>query len=330
MNAKIYDNKNIWITTMLVLLLTTVLSGGYVLAAEKVTTSTSESGSSKKYQTIVDRKTEGDLSAEDFRQASLLTSQMVAHINKAAEQLIDNKTNMARPELEKARTLLGIVRELLPVTTVTTVVKDSQGREVYNNVEKIQDDLVPIFRKMVAVEVISPILEIKKEQAALEGVKLVDADLLYTTVLVDLRYLERKLNRAITLLNEEPEKAFEQLLDAQTKGINIRVNKEDHPLVAAQSALRLAERQVQEKKYEGAKVNLQQANIYLETYRTIVSDTEGKEVQKLKDEIEKLSNKLENSGSAEEIRGFWHRVTGMFRRESGETQEKSGTTSNSK
>jgi hypothetical protein len=308
--------------SVLAFLLAVIAFSTCVLANEEVAKSTSDTGSSKKYETTVDRKTEGELSDEDFRQVSLLTSQTISHINKAAENLVDNQADMARPELEKAQTLLGIVRELIPVTTVTTVVKDAKGSEVYRNVEEVQDDKVPVFQKMVALEVISPILDVKKEQAALEGVQLADADLIYTTVLVDIRYLARKVDRALSLLNE-PEKALDQLIDAQTVGIKIRVDKEDHPLVAAQSALRLAERQVQEKKYKGAKINLQQANIYLETYRTLVGKTEGEQVKKLKSDIEKLSGKLERAGSAEEIRGFWHKVTGMFRREASETQQTS-------
>ena len=319
MHAKKY-NKNRQIVTMITLVFAILAFSNCVLANEEGAMSTSETGSSKIYETTVDRKTEGELSSEDFRQVSLLTSQMISHVNKAAEKLIDDQADLAGPELKKSQTLLKIIHELLPVTTVTTVVKDAKGNEVYSNVEKIQDDHVPIFQNMVAVEVISPILSVKKEQAALEGVRLADTDLIYTTVLADIRYIERKINRASALLSE-PEKALGQLIDAQKNGIKVRVDKNDHPLVAAQSALRLAERQVQEKKYKGAQINLQQANIYLETYRTLLSKAESDEVKKLKDDIDKISNKLEKAGSAEEIRGFWHRVTRMFQRESGETQE---------
>jgi len=322
MNAKIYNNTNKSIITLIVLVLTTLILSNCILADEDVTTSVSETGSSSKYETKVDRKTEGELSDEDFRQVSLLTSQTLTHLNKATEKLIDDQTQMADSELKKAQTLLGIIRELLPVTTVTTVVMDSKGNEVYSYVEKVQDDLVPIFRNMVAVEVINPILDVKKEQAALEGVRLADADLIYTTVMVDLKYLERKINRAKTLLNE-PEQALKQLTDAQTNGIKIRVDKKDNPLVAAQSALRLAERQVQEKKFTGAKVNLQQANIYLETYRTLVGKAESNEVKKLNDEIEEVSKELEKAGSDKKIRGFWHKVTNMFHREAGESKQSS-------
>ncbi|RKY12145.1 MAG: hypothetical protein DRP52_05045, partial [Planctomycetota bacterium] len=112
-------------------------------------------------------------------------------------------------------------------------------------------------------------------------------------------------------------------VDAQAKGITIRVDKEDHPLVAAQSALRLAERQAEEKKYKGAKLNLQQANIHLETYRTLIGKSESTETEKLKDEIEKLSEKLQKEGSAKEIRGFWHTVTSKFHSETNEAQKSS-------
>ncbi len=322
MNAKITFFEYRKAGLLLVLAITLFIFNQGAVAQEEPVTSNSDSGSSQKYVTNVDRKTEGELSDEDFRQVSLLTSQMISHINNAAEHFIDDQAEKARPELEKSQQLLGIIRELLPVTTVTTTVKDASGNEVYNYVEKVQDNKIPIFQKMVAVEVIAPILEVKKEQAELEGVQLSDADLFYTTVLADIKYIERKVNQAAALSNE-PEKALIQLVDAQVKGITIRVDKEDHPLVAAHSALRLAERQVEEKKYKGAKLNLQQANILLETYRTLIGKSESKEIEKLKDEIEKLSEKLQEEGSAKEIRGFWHKVTSKFHRETNEAQKSS-------
>ena len=120
MNSKIYNNSNKSIVTLIVLVLTTLTLSNCVLAKEKVTESLSETGSSKKYETKVDRKTEGELSDEDFRQVSLLTSQTLTHLNKAVEELLDNQADMASSELKNAQTLLGIIRELLPVTTVTT------------------------------------------------------------------------------------------------------------------------------------------------------------------------------------------------------------------
>lgn len=291
-----------------------------VYGAEQNVESTSESGSGKKYETFVDRKTEGELTDEDLRQASLLSSQIMTHIIEASRYLEDEKPDAAQANIGKAQTLVRIIRDLLPVTTVTTTVKNPKGEEVYRNVEKVQDDLIPIFEKMVAIEVIQPILEEKEDQAAVKGLQLADADLMYTTVLVDLDYVERKLNKAVKVLNDI-DKARSVLSECFANGVRLRVDKEDHPLASAQLALQLAERQVKEGKYAGAKRNLVQANVYLEMYRSLVGESEKEKVRDLEEDIKELSEEVEKAGASEEIRGFWHRVTRWFHREPGETQE---------
>ena len=153
-------------------------------------------GSGKLYKTTVERQTEGELTAEDLHQASLLTSQLLMHVNKATLQLADARMDTAHSELEKAESLAKVVRGLLPVTVVTTSVKDAQGKEIYRNVQRVQDDQIPISEGDIAVEVVEPIVEAKKDEAALKGVRLADADLIRTSVLVDLSFVERKLKRA--------------------------------------------------------------------------------------------------------------------------------------
>ena len=48
--------------------------------------STNAYGSGKQFKTTVERQTQGDLSAEDLNQASLLTSQFLTHVDKATQQ----------------------------------------------------------------------------------------------------------------------------------------------------------------------------------------------------------------------------------------------------
>ena len=95
--------------------------------------STNAYGSGKQFKTTVERQTQGDLSAEDLNQASLLTSQFLTHVDKATQQLADARTDAARAEIEKAQGLVKVVRGLLPATIVTTTVRDAQGREVYRD-----------------------------------------------------------------------------------------------------------------------------------------------------------------------------------------------------
>jgi hypothetical protein len=274
-------------------------------------------GSGERYQTTVERETTGNLSAQDLHQVSLLTSRVVNHLNDAVKGLLDQDPDAAQPEIEKAQGLTKIVRELLPVTTVTTVVKDAEGKEVYRDVDKVQDDRISLYRGMIAMEVVEPIIDAKEKAAAVKGLRLADANVIHTSVLADLSYIERKLNRASALL-DKPEEALVHLALAQTRGIQLVVNEADDPLVEVQHALRLAERMVEEGKHEAAQDNLRLAQIQLGTYRALLGKEAAKVVKDLEDDITALMPKTEDKGAAERIREFWERAVNWFREEPGQ------------
>jgi hypothetical protein len=290
------------------------------------TPTTITTGSGDKYKTTVEQKPGGQLSAEDFRQVSLLTSRIVLHINDAVESLNSERTEVARTALEQGLGLTAVVRELLPTTEVTTVVRDSKGTEVYRHVDQVQDDRIPLFEGLVAVKVLEAIADAKQDAAAVKGVRLADADLIHTSVLVDLNYVEEKLKQAKDALPAQPKDAIAQLALAQSNGISFSVNKQDDPLVAAQMALQLAEQMVKQQRPEAAKLNLQQAKNYLVMYRGLVGEETSDDVRKLEGEISKLQANIEGTGAAEEIRTFWDRVTSWFSREHRETRTSSEKT----
>jgi len=282
--------------------------------------STSVYGSGKQFQTTVERRSQGDLSAEDLHQASLLASQFLTHANQAMEELADMHTDAARTDIEKAQSLAKVVHGLLPTTVVTTTVKDAQGKEIYRDEQQVQDDQIPIFTGDVATEVVEPIIEAKQDYAALKGVKLADAKIIHTAVLVDLNYAERKLKRAVELM-AKPQEASTELALIQSDGVHFYAHQEDNPLVEAQQALRLAERMVREKKFEGAKANLVTAKLQLEAYRALVGPDAGMAVADLEKDIQGLSGELQTPGAADQIRGMWDKVTGWFKRESGQAHQ---------
>jgi len=158
----------------------------------------------------------------------------------------------------------------------------------------------------------------------LKGLKLADAELIHTAVLVDLGFVERKLRRAIELI-AKPQDAAAELAQAQTQGIRFYAHKEDSPLVDVQHALRLAERMAREKKFEGAKANLQLAKLQLETYRGLMDDTAAKPVGDLEKEIQKLAGEVQSPGAADNIRGVWDKVTSLFKREPGQAKQTTST-----
>jgi hypothetical protein len=277
-------------------------------------------GSGKQFKTIVERKSEGELSAEDFRQVSLLSSRVVMHLNEAVRSLNDSRGDNARAQLEKGLALISVVRQLLPRTEVTTTVQDAQGKEVYRYVDHVQEDRVPLHEGLIAVEVVEPISDAKRDAASIKGVRLADADLLHSSVLVDLDFMERKLKRALEFLKDKPDDAITQLLLAQSVGISFSVNKQDNPLVAAQLALQLAERMVAQNRPEAANANLEQAKYQLDLYRGLVAEGDQEEVRKLAADITKLQGNIKKAGAGVDIREFWHRLTQWFSRESGETR----------
>lgn len=276
-------------------------------------------GSGKNYQTTVERQTAGELSAQDLNQASLLTSRIVKHLNEAVQGLNDQNTDGAKSEIEKAQKLVRVVRDLLPVTTATTIVKDAAGKEVYRDVDKVQDDRIPLYSGMLAMEVVEPIVDAQANEAALKGLRLADANVIHTAVLADLGYIERKLNRAAALL-DKPADALVQLTLAQTRGIEMVVNQADSPLVQVQHALRLAERMVAEGKYEAARENLKLAQVQLGTYRAVLGKDASQVVKQLEDDITALMSKTEEKGAADKIRGFWERAVKLFRDEPGQAR----------
>lgn len=284
--------------------------------------STNTYGSGKQYRTTIERHSQGELSAEDMHQASLLTSQLLTHVNEAVQQLADARADSARVEIEKARALVKIVRGLLPTTLVTTTVKDAQGKEIYREEQRVQEDQIPIFSGAVAMEVVEPIIEAKKDEVALKGVRLADAEMIRTAVLVDLNFAERKLKRAVELI-AKPQEAAAELALIETEGVRFYEHKEDSPLVDVQHALRLAERMVQEKKYEAAKANLLTAKLQLEAYRALAGASAGQPVADLEKDIQKLSGEIQTPGAADKISTMWDKVTSWFRREPAQAHQTS-------
>ena len=305
--------------TLVAVALAVSVIGSYATESS-VNVSTNVFGSGKQFRTTVERRSQGELSPEDLHQAELLTSQFLTHVNQAVMDLADSHVDAARTDVEKAQSLVRVVRGLLPTTTVTTTVTDTRGQEIYRDDQQVQDDQIPIFAGDVAMEVVEPIIEAKQDEAALKGVTLANAQLIHTSVLVDLNYAERKLKRAMELMTK-PQEASAELALIQSEGVHFYAHQEDNPLVQVQQALRLAERMVREKKYDGAKANLQIAKVQLEAYRALVDADAGAPVADLENDIQKLSGELQTPGAADSIRNMWDKVTSWFKRESWQAHE---------
>ena len=279
--------------------------------------STIVTGSGERYKTIVERQTEGGLSTDDLHQASLLTARIVGHLNQAATGILDRNTDQAKSAIEKAQKLTKVVRDLLPVTTVTTTVENADGKVVYKDVDRVQDDRIALIEGTISTEVVDPVIDAKQKEAKLEGLRLEDADIVHTSVVADLGYIERKLDRAMALL-DKPDEALLQLTLAQANGIDLVMNENDSPLVKVQDALELSEQMVQEGKYQAAQDNLNLAKVQLGVYRELVGKDVSMDVTKLEGDIAALISKTEETGAAAKIHNCWQRAADLFRKTPGE------------
>ena len=266
-------------------------------------------GSGSKYMTEVLRKTSGDLTDSDLRQVSLLTGQVLTHVSTAIQKLEARDTADARQELKNAQTLIGIVRDMLPVTEVTTIVRDVKGTEMYRHTQRVQDDLIELYDEVSVVDVLNDILNTKKatevEPEYLGSVEL------YTSVLADLGYIERKVEAATKAI-DRPEEALEQLRLAEVDGVDMRFSEAESPLLEARRALELAEVQVMHGSLDVARDNLNRAKASLKEYEALHGATKEASVQEITDQIDTLNKDLGKQGVAEEIRDCWNKTVRLF------------------
>jgi uncharacterized protein (DUF2267 family) len=295
-------------TTMLLTLVLT-LPASAAPADNKTAPTVNVTGSGTKYTTEVTRKTTGEICAADLRQASLLTSQVMGHVNTAILNLADNDKDAAKDVMTKAKSLIGIVRDMLPVTAVTTVVKDAKGKAVYTHTESVQNDVIVLYTGVASIDVLNDILDAKK--ADVEGEDYLGSVDIYTSVSADLGYIERKVDAALRNL-DDPLVAHEQLLLAQINGVDMTIAEAENPLLEARLALQIAEMQVDNKDFESAKDNLSMATIKLDEYRALGGQAKADPIKAISDEIETLKQNIEGNEIAKAIRSCWHKTVQLF------------------
>jgi hypothetical protein len=111
---------------------------------------------------------------------------------------------------------------------------------------------------------------------------------------------------------------------ALVRGIDIRFNKEDSPIVAARDALWLARRSLEENNTAQALLNLESAKQRLKIYREVLSQDERHDVDVMLREVAELEGQLRGKGKqpvgraqrSEQgniITSWWDKLNGWFR-----------------
>ncbi len=304
-------------------------------------------GSKGGYCTEVSSETKGTLSPEDRQQVSVLSAQAFQHIDEARQAIETDDLKAARKEVDKGRQAIKAIRLLLPKTNVHTKTTAPDGKVIYEDQREVQDDEVPLFEGMLSTKTIAPIVAAKQdaasanqnqntasdfatvaqESADVAGVRLVSSETITTQVFANLNVVDVQLERAVKALSENKvEDASKALAAAQTRGVDLRYNKEDTPLAAARDAMWLAKRALEENNPTQAQANLHVARQSLRLYREFAPKDRCSDVDQMLKEADELGTKLrhetaqrpasdgERTQQGLAANRWWERINGWFRR----------------
>lgn len=285
-------------------------------------------GSENGYRTEVASRTSGTLTEENRRQASVLLTQVFHHIGKASEDIEAGDTSQALKEVNKAREALGVVRGMLPKTSITTKTTSPDHKVVFDDQCEIEHSRIPIYENLLHSQTLAPILAARRNALDIVGVRVLQSETIITEAIADVEALDRHLARAAKALEEKKaDDAGKALAMALVKGIDVRYEKEDSGLAAARDAIWLARRALEENNVPQAIVNLSEARQRLNVYRAVLPQDQRQDVDQMLSEVDQLENQLrqevnnqttttttERSRQGGLLTSWWDRINGWFRR----------------
>lgn len=250
-------------------------------------------GTKDGYHTEITSETEGTISPGDRRQVALLAAQVFQHVDRARKALDADNLTEARREVEQGRTAVEAIRAILPKTTVHTKTIAPDGKVIYEDKRKVQEERIPLFEGMLHTRTLAPILEARRDASRIAGVQVVESEMVSTEVTADLTYVESQLSRAAKALNDEkPDEAGKVLFLAQAQGVDFQYDKQVEPLAQARDAIWLAKRALEEDNAVQSRANLAVARQQLEIYRQVLPETKRKDVNRMMTEVNELESKL--------------------------------------
>jgi hypothetical protein len=246
--------------------------------------------------TEVERTTTGELKPADLQQASVLAAHLLRDIRETQLAIDGDKLDDAATRLKKAGDLVGIIQKLLPTTKISVVVKDKDGKVLYQDEHQIKMDSIPIMQNVIVVDLLRPLVADKAKAAKEDdtGFQLTDSELVAMQVSVDVDFLARRIHDAEKALKSDQGKAADMLAAAIEDGVDVATAEFAQPLVEVRDALWFAHRAVANHKYAEAKANLATAREQLATYNHLLSPAEQKEASTLANDIQQIENELKN------------------------------------
>ena len=95
--------------------------------------------------------------AEESLAMSVAASRILLHIADARGAIHDNKVNLAKEEMDKARILVDIIKQARPTTKIKYHIEVAKKHLEYEDIDEVVQDLVPIDSELVNIEDFLPV-----------------------------------------------------------------------------------------------------------------------------------------------------------------------------
>ncbi len=234
----------------------------------------------------VKRETVGKpLTTDGQEQVSMLSAHLLGQVQQARIALDANDSSGALQKIKKNLQLAGIIRSMIPKTHVTTLVRDVNGKVIYEDVSDVQDDTYVVYHKISEIDQTRMVTRDEKDGDK-SGLKYQGSEFVDLDVVMDLGYVERRLQEAERLLATSPSEADRALADAQSNGTSVVTSMFESPLHDAHKAVQFAHESAERHEYKAAQANLNIARDYLAEYRDLIPASQHEELDRLRAEIE--------------------------------------------
>jgi hypothetical protein len=269
------------------------------------------------------------ITAADESAISSAATKVLRHIAQARGDLKDNKLDQAKGELNKAATLIDIIKAGVPTWKVKDHIWVAKKHLSYEDTTTVLQDFVPIYASLDDIEALVPVEKTKAhikqaEKKLKEGSKkkgreeleLADEALVYTEIDVPVQFTEEHVNAALDYLGKNDSKKADEALAAAEDGVQFMSILVNEPLAGAKKSLYQATKDFEAGEYSAAKRSLKEAESYLKKAAKSTDTKTREEAKKLEKQAADLANKVEKGGEATRsyITALWHKVQALSER----------------
>ncbi len=247
------------------------------------------------------------MNAEERRAVYIAAGRVLRHVDLAREALAKESAKAARRQVEQALLLTDIIRQALPVYDVKAQI--SAGELRYQDEDRVQDSIVPIFEELNRAAVLAPVEAARAKHTA--GAAVTDVDLVHTRAELDIDVARGHLDAAREALKRKDLDAADAALAAIQRSVRLMTVTIDLPLERARSNLMLARNRVDEGRLEDARAALRVTLDALAEYQRQSGKGREAEVSALRQEIAALEQVLQDDarGAREKLDAWWDVVS---------------------